>query len=386
MPVNKQAYLRYQIIDDRLRNPGRPYPTLADLQRACEEKLFSSEGERISISTIEKDLAAMRNDPDLGYDAPIAYNRTHRGYGYTDPDYTIKQFNLNEEQREALQFAARTLVQYRDFPIFETFHDALTKIADRLEIAPNLDMERSADFVQFEVAPAAEGTEMLAPLLSHIRNRDEIEFAYLKFGAEGSSRYIVHPLLLKEHWNRWYLVAVDGSAARAINGPIDGGGNGSGNGTGNGTGSGAGNGTGNGAAAGAGNGPTVKTFGVERILPESIAYTGRRFTPPTGFDPQAHFAHSLGITRLDGDPLDIRCRIAPKLKAYLTTNPIHSSQTLTSRPDGTIELHLRVFPTFELYRFILGHGDEIEVLSPESVRSEAVRRLAAAVDGYGTRA
>lgn len=350
MPVNKQAYLRYQIIDDRLRNPGRPYPTLADLQRACEEKLFSSEGERISISTIEKDLAAMRNDPDLGYDAPIAYNRTHRGYGYTDPDYTIKQFNLNEEQREALQFAARTLVQYRDFPIFETFHDALTKIADRLEIAPNLDMGHSADFVQFEVAPAAQGTEMLAPLLSHIRNRDEIEFAYLKFGAEGSSRYIVHPLLLKEHWNRWYLVAVDGPAARAINGP------------------------------------TVKTFGVERILPESIAYTGRRFTPPAGFDPQAHFAHSLGITRLDGDPLDIRCRIAPKLKAYLTTNPIHSSQTLTSRPDGTIELHLRVFPTFELYRFILGHGDEIEVLSPESVRSEAVRRLAAAVDGYGPRA
>lgn len=341
MPVNKQAYLRYQIIDDRLRNPGRPFPTLADLQRACEEKLFSSEGERVSISTIEKDLAAMRNDPELGYDAPIAYNRTHRGYGYTDPDYTIKQFNLNEEQREALQFAARTLVQYRDFPIFETFHDALTKIADRLEIAPNLDMGHSADFVQFEVAPAAEGTAMLAPLLSHIRNHDEIEFAYLKFGAEGSANYVVHPLLLKEHWNRWYLVAVDGLA--------------------------------------------IKTFGVERILPESIGYTGRRFTPPAGFNPQAHFAHSLGITRLDGDPLDIRCRIAPKLKAYLTTNPIHSSQTLHDHPNGTIELHLRVFPTFELYRFILGHGDEIEVLSPESVRSEAVRRLAAALDGYSAR-
>lgn len=363
MPVNKQAYLRYQIIDDRLRNPGRPYPTLADLQRACEEKLFSSEGERISISTIEKDLAAMRNDPELGYDAPIAYNRTHRGYGYTDPDYTIKQFNLNEEQREALQFAARTLVQYRDFPIFETFHDALTKIADRLEIAPNLDMGHSADFVQFEVAPAAQGTAMLAPLLSHIRNRDEIEFAYLKFGADGSSNYTVHPLLLKEHWNRWYLVAVDGSAGgragSAIDDPV------------------------NGKVRSAIDGPVIKTFGVERILPETIAYTGRHFTPPAGFDPQAHFAHSLGITRFDGEPLDIRCRIAPKLKAYLTTNPIHASQTLIDHPDGTIELNLRVFPTFELYRFILGHGDEIEVISPEPVRSEVVRRLAAARNGYG---
>jgi len=59
MPANKFAFLRYQIIDDCLRNTMRPYPKLRDLRRACEEKLFSSEGERISDSAIEKDLKAM---------------------------------------------------------------------------------------------------------------------------------------------------------------------------------------------------------------------------------------------------------------------------------------------------------------------------------------
>lgn len=340
MPANKFAFLRYQIIDDCLRNTMRPYPGLEDLRRACEEKLFSSDGERVSASTIEKDLAAMRNDPDLGYEAPIAYNRTHRGYSYTDPDYTIKQFSLSDEQREAMQFAARTLVQFKDFPIFDAFHDAIQQISDRLEIAPDLKMSQNADVVQFESAPRTGGSEWLAPLLGHIRNREVVRFGYQKFGGDESATYELEPLLLKEHRNRWYVVGQDQEKGR------------------------------------------LRTFGLDRIVRQSLEYTGRKFTPPAGFDPAAHFANSLGVIVLDANAEDCLFHINRVLTNYLKTTPMHPSQRIVERPDGVIELHLHVQLTFELTQMILGYGNEIEVVAPPQLRSEVQQKLRATLAQY----
>lgn len=333
MPANKYAFLRYQIIDDCLRNTMRPYPGLEDLRRACEEKLFSSDGERVSASTIEKDLAAMRNDTDLGYNAPIAYSRTHRGYSYTDSDYTIKQFSLSDEQREAMQFAARTLVQFRDFPIFEAFHDAIQQISDRLEIAPDLKMGRNEDFVQFESVPRIGGSEWLAPLLGHIRNRDVVQFEYKKFGDEPPSMYNLEPLLLKEHRNRWYVVGRDLEKGR------------------------------------------LRTFGLDRIVPASMQYAGRKFTPPLGFDPIAHFENSIGVTVLNQEAVDCVFHIQPVLKNYLETTPVHPSQRIAAMPNGLFELRLRVQLTFELIQMILGYGAEIQVIQPEELRNQIQANL-----------
>ena len=119
MPANKYALLRYRIIDRCLTNRMRPYPTKEDLRQACEEGLYGSEGEHISISTIDKDLWAMRNENELGYHAPIVYNAEHRGYEYEDPDYSISGLNLQEQDLQALRFATLTLLQFRDMPVFQ---------------------------------------------------------------------------------------------------------------------------------------------------------------------------------------------------------------------------------------------------------------------------
>lgn len=333
MPANKFAFLRYQIIDDCLRNTMRPYPKLRDLRRACEEKLFSSEGERISDSAIEKDLKAMRNDPDLGYHAPIVYNRAHGGYCYTDPDFTIKQFNLSDEQREAMQFAARTLVQFKDFPIFEAFHDAIQQISDRLAIAPDLKMSGNADFVHFESAPRIAGSEWLAPLLSHIRAQEVVQFAYQKFGDAPATTYELEPLLLKEHRNRWYVTGLDRNKDQ------------------------------------------IRTFGLDRIVPNSLEYAGRKFSPPEGFDRATFFRDSIGVTVLTGAVEDLVFHIHPVLKSYLETTPIHASQRIFEHPDGIIELRLRTHQTFELTQLILGYGSEIQVIQPESLRQKIASQI-----------
>ena len=141
MPANKYALLRYRIIDRCLTNPGKPFPTKEELRQACEEALYGSDGVHISISTVEKDLWAMRNEADLGYYAPIEYHRDERGYHYTEEGYSINDVQLNDDDLDAIRFATNTLIQFRDLPIFQQFDQALGKIADRLAVSPNLDTE-----------------------------------------------------------------------------------------------------------------------------------------------------------------------------------------------------------------------------------------------------
>ena len=121
MPANKYALLRYRIIDDCLTNQYRRFPTKEDLQYACEQALYGSSGERVSISTIEKDMWAMKNESELGYYAPIAYSKLEKGYYYEDEEYTIKEISLSHEEKEAIRFAANTLFQFKDLSIFDQF-------------------------------------------------------------------------------------------------------------------------------------------------------------------------------------------------------------------------------------------------------------------------
>ena len=82
MPANKYALIRYRVIDRLISNKYKPYPGVEDLMDGCSEAL----GKDVSKSTIEKDLAAMKNDLGLGYEAPIKFSKEYQGYYYEDPD------------------------------------------------------------------------------------------------------------------------------------------------------------------------------------------------------------------------------------------------------------------------------------------------------------
>ena len=155
MPVNKYALLRYRIIDACLTNTGHKFPSIEDLKYACEQALYGSSNEHISISTIEKDMWAMKNEGELGYYAPIAYSKLEKGYHYTESEYTIKEISLSDEDKEAIRFAANTLFQFKDLAIFDQFGSAIQKIMNRLSISPEIQDDAIERFVQFENTPMA---------------------------------------------------------------------------------------------------------------------------------------------------------------------------------------------------------------------------------------
>ena len=324
MPANKYALLRYRIIDRCLTNRMRPHPTKEDLRRACEEGLYGSEGERISISTIEKDLWAMRNENDLGYNAPISYNTEHRGYEYEDPEYSISGLNLQEQDLQALRFATLTLLQFRDMPVFQQYQSAIGRIFDRVHAtAPGRGIDQH---IQFEQAPQTLGTEHIATLMSAIGERRVVRFVYRKFvtGAPLESERCIEPYLLKEYRNRWYLI---------------------------------------GKPEGAQN---VKTFALDRMT--RVVLDDAQFNRDSAFDADRYFKDTVGITSGSGGVQEFRWAAAPILSHYLESQPIHASQRrieVAPPHPNWMCYAIDVHPTYELNQWILGFGADALPLGPQ---------------------
>jgi predicted DNA-binding transcriptional regulator YafY len=338
MPANKYALLRYRIIDRCLKNTAKMYPSREDLRAACEEALYGSGGDAISLSTIDKDIWAMKNEGELGYYAPITYNRQHGGYHYTDPDYSISDMSLGDDDLQALRFAVATLDQFRHVPLFKQYESAIEKIISRVNISPNPEDDDLEKYIQFEKSTVSGGIEFLGPLLDAIKNRIIVRFNYRKFQDNVEKSYKVHPYLLKEYNNRWYLIAWNVERQ------------------------------------------SVATFGLERIL--SLEVESEKFKINTNFDADLFFKHSIGITETQHEPVRIVLIFSGYTGRFLITQPIHASQKVLSQDDQRVEIELYVLPTEELYNFILGFGPRVRVESPESVVTEVKSRLQETVHLY----
>ena len=339
MPANKYAQLRYRIIDRCLTNKHRPYPSKEDLRSACEEELYGSVGQNISLSTIDKDLYAMRNELNLGYNAPIAYNRYHKGYEYTDPEYSIDQFPLREDDVEAIELAAATLAQFRGISIFESSQDAIEKILARLRLRPEGENDDESEHVLFDRAPAYRGGEHLSVLLKAIREHLVVQFDYAKYSGEETKRYTLHPYLLKEYRNRWYVVGQNPERNAVV------------------------------------------IFGLDRVE-NKVEVSGETFVRDPDFDTDRYFRHSMGITALDKAPEKIRLRFSELSGKYVESRPWHTSQKVVKNDAEGLDIELYLCISKELVMEILGFGGDVEVLEPKSLRLHLAQELRNAIEKY----
>jgi len=330
MPANKYALLRYRIIDRCLTNKYKPYPSKEELRLACEEKLYGSQGENISESTIEKDLWAMRNEGELGFYAPIKYHKGHQGYFYEDPDYSINEVPLKEEEITALQFAANTLYQFKGIGLFNQFESAIEKIMSKVAIGTG-SVEPDEHIIQFESPTGDNGAVHLGALLNAISQKLQVQISYQKFTADKPRTYLLNPMLLKEYRNRWYLIAFSDGRQK------------------------------------------VQSFSLDRL--RTIETTEQHFTPPADFNADLYFSHSIGITAFDAHPETVRFALNEISARYIETQPVHQTQKKLHTKDDWTEFEIKVLITEELIMYFLSLGAQIKVLAPASLCNEMKSRL-----------
>jgi predicted DNA-binding transcriptional regulator YafY len=312
MPHIKNALIRYRIIDRMIRNPYKTYPSKSDLREACEESLFGSTyGDHICDSTIEKDLFAMR----MEHDAPIKYSRKHEGYYYEDPDYTINDIPLSEDELESIRFAVQTLQQFQEVPYFKEFGSAIDKIATRVAVAGTEGNETSA-FIGFETAYSSIGNQWLPLLLTAIQEKKTCQFTYASFKSGIAKERNVLPVYLKEYRNRWYLISFDLEKSDWI------------------------------------------TYALERM--DGLVVNEAQHLLKEAFNPSSFFAETIGITTEKKAAERIALRVNDIASKYIESQPLHSSQEKI----GTNHFVLTVQINEELIRTLLGFMGELQIISP----------------------
>lgn len=194
--LNKQALLRYRIVDELIQ--CRNYPTMQDIIDMCLERI----GKEFSKETIQKDIEAMKNDLSLGYEAPIKYNRTYKGYEYTDKDFSINNTNLSLFEKSQIKNASEILLQFKEAKLGIN----IKTILQRLNIALNSpDLVFQDKVIDFEDANFNNYND-LNIIYQAIKNKNKINFVYYCYAENDINSYTAFPLLLKEYRNNWYLI------------------------------------------------------------------------------------------------------------------------------------------------------------------------------------
>jgi predicted DNA-binding transcriptional regulator YafY len=316
MAISRSAYKRYRVIDSLLRNIYKPYPTLLDIQGECKNKLEITP----SLDTLEKDIRNMKQS-DV-YDAPIVFCRKNLGYYYSDLNYSINSIPLTENDissiKEALDLVKNLGGGNR---ANERFSDAIQKILVAFkEEFPDSDTKRKiilTDYVQ-----GAKGYENFDILFAACKDKSPISFVHYSFQKREYKSVIVHPILLKEFDNRWYLIGFSEHHN------------------------------------------SLRTFGFDRIY-KPIALR-RKYTTSTQTDIDLYCNDIYGVYPYENQSKQIVVfRTTPLITNYFESYPIHESQKAKKNQYGFCDFSIDVVPSVELVRELRSYGKEIKVLSPE---------------------
>ena len=335
MAITKNALIRYKTIDKCLQNTYRNW-TLHDLMEACSDALYEFEGRDVNVSkrTVQLDIQVMRSDK-LGYTAPIeVYDR--KFYRYSDPDYTITDIPLTENDMNVLSETMNMLRQFQDFSLFSEFKGIFNKLEDKIYTEKN----HKPAIIHLDKNAELKGLEWLDELYQAILKEVVLKVMYQSFKALYPSEITIHPHLLKEFNNRWFLVGRNTQSGRVL------------------------------------------TFALDRIL--GIDYDFKTEFIPIGFDADRYYEHTIGVTVLEHNrPQKVCFKVDRKNAPYVETKPFHSSQQIIERhPDESITFSIMVHHNYELERLLLGFGESLEVLAPRILRRNLKRKLERASELY----
>lgn len=329
MPINKAARLRFEIIDECLRNTARRW-SKAELLRFVNRRLERHIGPEaaISASQLRYDLEAMQ----VEYGAPLEMYRDGRSYyyRYEEPDFSIKNLPVEEEDLAKLNEAVQLLRQIKGF----TIADDMAEIVNRLESRYKFSNTGEVRVISFENAPEMQGIENLEDIYHAILRQKVLKIRYQSFRSQEERVWNIHPYLLKEYGHRWYLLGFTQEKE------------------------------------------SVGIFALDRM--KEIRVSKIAYLPNSFVHAEDYFRDVIGVTVFSNQPIEtIELEFSGTIAPYVRTKPLHRSQQILEQEEGgklVVQLQVAVNP--ELVSLLLSYGSEVKVLAPASL-SQQIRDTAA---------
>ncbi|MBK8056130.1 MAG: WYL domain-containing protein [Saprospiraceae bacterium] len=329
MPINKNALIRYKVLDNCFRNRQRKW-TLDMLVDKVSDALYEYEGisKGASVRTIQYDIQMMRSDK-LGYNAPIIVV-DKKYYTYEDPKYSITNLPISHTDMQQMSEAVELLKQFKGFEHFKNLHEVVQKLEDHVYTTSG----KQTPIIHFEKNDRLTGIQLLDPLYKAIQDKKVLFIEYKSFKAESAQIMTFHPWFLKEYKNRWFLFGVKGNTDHILN------------------------------------------LALDRMVNVEIA-ENLKYRPSIIASVDEYFMDVIGVSvSLNVRPEIIQLWVDAANAPYIETKPLHHSQEIIERnDDGSLLLSIKVQLNFELEREILGFGSSMMVISPSKLRKRIAQTI-----------
>jgi predicted DNA-binding transcriptional regulator YafY len=335
MPINRNALIRYKVIDSCLQRRNRKW-TLDDLIEAVSDALYEYEGtdKGISKRSIQADIQMMRSDK-LGYFAPIIV-KDKKFYTYEDSNYSITNIPLSASDLSKMNEAVEMLKQFKGFSHFSELNDVVQKLENHVYT----NAQKSFSIIDFEKNDNLKGLSFLDELYQSVVQKKAVKLTYQSFRARQEQSFVFHVWWLKEFKNRWFAVGVRDSKKQILN------------------------------------------LALDRILSTQILDI-EEYIVNESLSPDEYYRHTYGVSVSENlRPILIKIFVTRQHAPYVLTKPIHHSQKLVEEREDGIVIELKVQHNFEIEKEILGFGEGMTVLEPKKLREALKKRIKNALNQY----
>ena len=334
MSTNKNALIRYQVLDRCFRNSGRMY-FLEDLLEECNKALieFDSNSDGIQKRQLYDDIRFMESE--AGWSIPLEKIRYGRRvyYRYEDLSFSISNQPLNDSESEQLKSALQILSRFSGTPQFEWVNEMIPMLESKFGL-----IERKKEIISFDTNIDLKGLHFLTPLFNAIVNERVLLVTYKDFKSTEPYQITFHPYYLKQYNNRWFVFGLNSD-----------------------------------------NQISNWNLAIDRI--ESLTETTHIYIN-SDIDWEEYFYDIIGVTRpSDAELQEVLLEFSSEIAPYIITKPIHPSQ-IHKFDNTTLEVKIKVIPNFELERLIISFGEQVKVISPDILKQQIAQRIKSASKLY----
>ena len=262
-----------------------------------------------------------------------------------DSEYSRRTFNNHREAVEEVfgiriecnRSTNRYFIRYTDDVSDENASNAWLINTFTVNNMLRLGKERLSGRVSVEDIPS--GHMHLTAVMEAMTEGQKLRISYHKYTRSEAETLTLHPYAVKEFAKRWYLVAYCQERE------------------------------------------ALRVYGLDRI--KELDILDEQFKMPAGFDVDELFATSFGTYLAEGKGEIVTFRATAKEARFLRDLPLHESQVeLHGDADGNVTFSIFVCPNDSLIMEFCKHGNRLEVLSPQSLRSAVAEELSAAAGLY----
>lgn len=332
MADNQNALKRYRVILKVLSRSGKH--SSKQIHIACKNT-----GIKCALRTIQKDLQDLRDDESIfGQNLNIHEDKkTKKWYSDGVPKGIFNAIELEDGEATALLFYAKTMNQYRDYPVFKEMSVAIRKVIDSSNASDEVkELFEKDSLLETEKHEPINGIELITDILKAINTRNVLIIEYQKFDGKLKT-YEFKPVLLKEDKQMWYIVGVNV-------GSVD-----------------------------------IRTLALDRV--KSLIVNNKTFNS-IEFNSEEYFKYSFGITVSVKEPIDVIISFNTDQGNYLRALPIHPTQLILVDDETEFKIQITVIPSYEFYSKIRSYGEQAKIISPAYVSDIIKGSFSDAITNY----